>query len=164
MTTSSAATLTAAALAGLDEATLLAEPVAACVAHGLSGATGRVLVFDLGAGNFDVPVVSLGADGDVEVIATSGDAHLGGNDFDAALVQWLGDEFGARGGRRWRRRVAAAARRGGGGGSAVSVLKSVDVQPEGVDDGAAVALTRAQLEVLCEPRCSSRARRSTRRR
>ena len=72
-----AATLTAAALAGLDEVTLLAEPVAACVAHGLSGATGRVLVFDLGAGTFDVSVVSLGADGDVEVIATSGDAHLG---------------------------------------------------------------------------------------
>ena len=76
---------------------LLPEPVAACLAHGLSGATGLVVVFDLGAGTFDVSVVSLGSDGDVEVIATSGDAHLGGNDFDAALVQWLGDEFGARG-------------------------------------------------------------------
>ena len=148
-----AATLTAAALAGLDEVTLLAEPVAACVAHGLSGATGRVLVFDLGAGTFDVSVVSLGADGDVEVIATSGDARLGGNDFDAALVQWLGDEFGARGAgddgdAAWQRRLAEAAE---AAKVRLSVLKSVDVQPEGVADGAAVALTRAQLEVLCEP-------------
>ena len=150
LTTSSARRRSAAALAGLDEVTLLAEPVAACVAHGLSGATGRVLVFDLGAGTFDVSVVSLGADGDVEVIATSGDARLGGNDFDAALVQWLGDEFArgagddgdaAAGGSPRRRRQQRC-----GSPSSSRSTSSRKASPT-----ARRWRSRAQPEVLCEP-------------
>eukprot|EP00966_Prymnesium_polylepis_P068678 1595360-Prymnesium_polylepis.1 len=80
------ATLTAAEIAGLHDVTLLSEPVAACLAYGVGGATGRVLVFDLGAGTFDVSVLSLAPTGDIEVVATSGDAHLGGDDFDVVLV------------------------------------------------------------------------------
>ena len=66
------------------DAAELAEPVAACLAHGISGATGTVLVFDLGAGTFDVSVLRISDGGSVEVVATSGDARLGGNDWDAA--------------------------------------------------------------------------------
>ena len=159
-----AATLTAAALAGLDEVTLLAEPVAACVAHGLSGATGRVLVFDLGAGTFDVSVVSLGADGDVEVIATSGDARLGGNDFDAALVQWLGDEFA-------RAAPATTATPRGSGGSprrrrqqrCGSPSSSRSTSSRKASPTARRWRSRARSSRCCaSPCCSGCARRSTR--
>ena len=87
-----AATRAAAVLAGVADVSLLAEPVAACLAHqadqGAEGAEGLVLVFDLGAGTFDVSVLRIGGAGSVEVVATSGDARLGGNDFDAVLLKW----------------------------------------------------------------------------
>ena len=86
------ATRTAATLAGLTQVDLLAEPVAACLAHQLTGAKGTFLVFDLGAGTYDVSVLRLSDSGSVEVVATSGDARLGGNDFDAVLFSWLEKE------------------------------------------------------------------------
>ena len=86
------ATMAAAALAGLGEVALLAEPVAACLAHGISGATGTILVFDLGAGTFDVSVLKVRDGGSVEVVSTSGDSRLGGNDWDAALLVWLAQQ------------------------------------------------------------------------
>mmetsp|Transcript_30734 Transcript_30734/g.70480 ORF Transcript_30734/g.70480 Transcript_30734/m.70480 type:complete len:309 (+) Transcript_30734:1-927(+) len=92
-----AATRVAAQLAGVFDVELLSEPVAACLAYGVSGETGRILVFDLGAGTFDVSVLSIAATGDIEVIATSGDAHLGGDDFDSVLVDWLANQADALG-------------------------------------------------------------------
>jgi len=124
------ATLTAAEIAGLHDVTLLSEPVAACLAYGVGGATGRVLVFDLGAGTFDVSVLSLAPTGDIEVVATSGDAHLGGDDFDVVLVEWLATQAAAlghpvresRAAMRKVREAAEAAKK------QLSVLKSVAVR------------------------------------
>lgn len=85
-----AATEEAGRMAGLEKVKLLREPEAAALAYGLTVQQGRrvVLVFDLGGGTFDVSVLEVGG-GFVEVIATSGDAHLGGDDVDAAIVEWI---------------------------------------------------------------------------
>jgi molecular chaperone DnaK len=83
------ATLRAGYLAGLKNVKLLKEPEAAAMAYGmLKDKPQLVLVVDLGGGTFDVSVVEVG-DGLVEVIATSGDGHLGGDDFDQVLVDWV---------------------------------------------------------------------------
>lgn len=87
------ATEKAALLAGLDKVKLLREPEAAALAYGLTRKDPQlVLVFDLGGGTFDVSVLEVG-NGFAEVIATSGDALLGGDDFDNLLVQWMLDQF-----------------------------------------------------------------------
>ena len=132
------ATLAAARLAGLAEVQLLAEPVAACVAHQLSGAVGTILVFDLGAGTFDVSVLRLSAGGDLEVVATSGDARLGGNDFDAALVGWLRKEGAVRLGTSYARDPAALRQLREASEAAkkrLSVVKQVDVPLPGGSGG-----------------------------
>jgi len=83
------ATQEAAAIAGLEVLRLINEPTAAALAFGLStGFTGNAVVFDLGGGTFDVSVLSV-RDGVFEVIGTGGNPFLGGEDFDAVLVQWL---------------------------------------------------------------------------
>ena len=74
---------------GLQKVKLLREPEAAALAYGLLQEERKIiLVFDLGGGTFDVSVLEIG-DGFVEVIATSGDAHLGGDDFDEVIVEWV---------------------------------------------------------------------------
>jgi heat shock protein 1/8 len=84
-----AATVTAGRLAGLDTVRLVREPVAAALAYGLSAEEDQtVLVFDLGGGTFDVSLLEVGG-GVVEVLAAGGDARLGGDDWDAAIVDWL---------------------------------------------------------------------------
>ncbi len=83
------ATQEAAAIAGLEVLRLINEPTAAALAFGLStGFVGHAVVFDLGGGTFDVSVLEM-RDGVFEVVATGGDPFLGGEDFDAVLVQWL---------------------------------------------------------------------------
>jgi len=83
------ATREAARIAGLDVLRLLNEPTAAAMAYGLVNSfTGRALVFDLGGGTFDVSVLEM-ENGVYEVRATGGDPQLGGDDFDARIVQWL---------------------------------------------------------------------------
>jgi len=84
----------AAKLAGLNVLRLLNEPTAAAVAYGLdSEDQGKVCVFDLGGGTFDVSLLSL-QKGVFEVLATGGDTNLGGNDFDHALAQWILQQAG----------------------------------------------------------------------
>ncbi len=87
------ATKDAGRIAGLEVLRIINEPTAAALAYGLDkqGAE-TVLVFDLGGGTFDVSVLEVG-DGVVEVRATSGDGHLGGDDFDKRVVDWLAEEF-----------------------------------------------------------------------
>ena len=86
------ATLRAGERAGLEKVKLLREPEAAALAYGLTQQARQVvLVFDLGGGTFDVSVLEVGG-GFVEVIATSGDPHLGGDDFDAVIVDWIVDQ------------------------------------------------------------------------
>ena len=87
------ATKDAGKIAGLEVLRIINEPTAAALAYGLEKQEeGRVLVFDLGGGTFDVSVLEIG-DGVFEVLSSSGDAHLGGDDFDAVLVQHLADTF-----------------------------------------------------------------------
>jgi molecular chaperone DnaK len=87
------ATKDAGRVAGLDVKRIINEPTAASLAYGLDKEQDQtILVFDLGGGTFDVSVLELG-DGVFEVKATSGNNHLGGDDFDKRVVDWLADEF-----------------------------------------------------------------------
>ena len=87
------ATKDAGVIAGLDVKRIINEPTAAALAYGLDKQKEeKVLVFDLGGGTFDVSILEIG-DGVVEVLATSGNNHLGGDDFDKKIIDWLADEF-----------------------------------------------------------------------
>jgi molecular chaperone DnaK len=87
------ATKDAGAIAGLEVARIVNEPTAAAIAYGVDkDKSGKVAVFDLGGGTFDVSVLDMG-DGVFEVLATSGDSHLGGDDFDDALIDYVTSEF-----------------------------------------------------------------------
>ena len=87
------ATKDAGKIAGLDVKRIINEPTAASLAYGLDKETDQtILVFDLGGGTFDVSVLEIG-DGVFEVKATAGDNHLGGDNFDKAIVDWLVAEF-----------------------------------------------------------------------
>ncbi|WP_427892257.1 molecular chaperone DnaK [Kribbella sp. GL6] len=87
------ATKDAGKIAGLEVLRIINEPTAAALAYGLDKKENEtVLVFDLGGGTFDVSILTVG-DGVVEVLSTSGDGHLGGDDFDRRLVDYLADEF-----------------------------------------------------------------------
>src|SRR4029079_12068835 len=89
------ATKDAGKIAGLNVLRIINEPTAAALAYGLDKKDQEtVLVFDLGGGTFDVSLLDVG-DGVVEVRSTSGDGHLGGDDFDKRIVDWLADEFKA---------------------------------------------------------------------
>lgn len=86
-------TKNAGAIAGLDVLRIINEPTAAALAYGIDKKNNEtVLVFDLGGGTFDVSILEVG-DGVFEVKSTSGDTHLGGDDFDHAIVDWAADEF-----------------------------------------------------------------------
>ena len=88
------ATKDAGKIAGLNVQRIVNEPTAAALAYGLDkkGIDQKVLVFDLGGGTFDVSLLDL-ADGVVEVLATNGDNHLGGDDWDQRVIDWLADKF-----------------------------------------------------------------------
>jgi molecular chaperone DnaK len=89
------ATKDAGRIAGLDVLRIINEPTAASLSYGLEKKDNETtLVFDLGGGTFDVSILEVG-DGVFEVLATSGDTHLGGDDFDEKIVQWLVQEFKA---------------------------------------------------------------------
>ncbi|HEY9758656.1 MAG TPA: molecular chaperone DnaK [Oculatellaceae cyanobacterium] len=80
-------------IAGLEVQRIINEPTAAALAYGIDKKTNEtILVFDLGGGTFDVSILEVG-DGVFEVKSTSGDTHLGGDDFDHVLVDWIADEF-----------------------------------------------------------------------
>ena len=95
------ATKDAGQIAGLEVARIINEPTAAALAYGLGKKTNeKIAVFDLGGGTFDISILEVasteGKDGDVtvfEVISTSGDTHLGGDDFDEVLIHYVADEF-----------------------------------------------------------------------
>ena len=87
------ATQDAGRIAGLEVRRIINEPTAAALAYGLdNGRTQTVMVYDLGGGTFDVSLIRIG-DGIVQVLATCGDNYLGGDDFDARIVDWLADRF-----------------------------------------------------------------------
>ncbi|MCL4258114.1 MAG: molecular chaperone DnaK [Anaerolineales bacterium] len=87
------ATKDAGKIAGLDVLRIINEPTAAALAYGLDKKSNEtILVFDLGGGTFDVSLLEVG-DGVIEVKSTNGDTHLGGDDWDEAIVNWLADEY-----------------------------------------------------------------------
>ena len=87
------ATRDAGKIAGLEVLRIINEPTAAALAYGLDNDKDQtIVVFDLGGGTFDVTILQMG-DGVVEVKATNGDTHLGGDDFDQAIIDWICDKF-----------------------------------------------------------------------
>ena len=86
------ATKDAGKIAGLDVKRIINEPTAAALAYGLDNEKEqKIMVYDLGGGTFDVSIIEIG-DGVIEVLSTNGDTHLGGDDFDNRITQWLIDE------------------------------------------------------------------------
>lgn len=81
-------------IAGLDVKRIIPEPTAAALAYGLDkeGADKKIAVFDLGGGTFDISILEIG-DGVFEVLSTNGDTHLGGDDFDKAILEWILESF-----------------------------------------------------------------------
>ena len=87
------ATKDAGKIAGLDVKRIINEPTAAALAYGIDKESDqKVMVYDLGGGTFDVSIIEMG-DGVQEVLATAGNNHLGGDDFDQRIIDWLADEF-----------------------------------------------------------------------
>lgn len=88
-----ASTKDAGRIAGLDVKRIIPEPTAAALAYGIDKAGDKkIAVFDLGGGTFDISILEIG-DGVFEVLSTNGDTHLGGDDFDEVIIQWMIDEF-----------------------------------------------------------------------
>ena len=90
------ATKEAGEIAGLKVERIINEPTAAALAYGLDkqGKDQKIAVYDLGGGTFDISILELG-DGVFEVLSTNGDTHLGGDDFDDVIINWMADEFKA---------------------------------------------------------------------
>lgn len=151
------ATKDAGRIAGLNVLRLLAEPTSACIAYGLNNTTAgskNVVIFDLGGGTFDVSLLQV-EDGIFEVRATSGDTHLGGQDFDNRVVEWAMEEFkrksklDVRGNAKAIARLRLVAERVKKTLSTASQASlEVDSLAEGVDFQ--TTLTRAKFESLCD--------------
>jgi molecular chaperone DnaK len=149
------ATKDAGRIAGLDVLRIVNEPTAASLAYGLhQRKEGRIAVYDLGGGTFDISILMLKS-GIFEVLATNGDTHLGGDDMDRRLAEWLVERLG---GARWLEaagadgwsvvRVAAESAK-----CALSVDEEtvVDIVQPGSGPAERIPLTRAQLESLMLP-------------
>ncbi len=143
------ATKDAAQLAGLNVLRLINEPTAAAIAYGLdNGSEGLYAVYDLGGGTFDISLLRL-TRGVFEVVATGGDAQLGGDDFDRLLADWALSQAGlSADSAQDKRRVLVAAR------AAKEALTDADtvVLSSALDAGAlSVEVSRAQFEALAQP-------------
>jgi molecular chaperone HscA len=139
------ATKDAAKLAGLNVLRLINEPTAAALAYGLDNASeGLYAVYDLGGGTFDISLLRL-TSGVFEVVATGGDAALGGDDFDAALADWALAQSGRAVNTPHEQRALLVAAR-----AAKEALSDADTVT--LKSGAiAQIVTRAQLDALCKP-------------
>ena len=104
------ATQDAGRIAGLNVLRIINEPTAAAVAYGLDNeAAQKILVYDLGGGTFDVSIIEI-EDGTFTVLATGGDTHLGGDDFDQRIIDWMADAFQTENGIDLRKDKMAAQR------------------------------------------------------
>jgi molecular chaperone DnaK len=151
------ATKDAGRIAGLDVLRIINEPTAASLAYGMDKKKNeKIAVYDLGGGTYDISVLDLG-DGVFEVKATNGDTHLGGDDFDQVIIDWLADEFKKEQGIDLRNDKMALQRLKEGGEKAKIELSSTlttDINLPFVTADATgpkhlnVTLTRAKLEQL----------------
>ncbi len=153
------ATKDAGKIAGLNVLRILNEPTAAALAYGLDKkANEKIAVYDLGGGTFDISILEIG-DGVFEVLATNGDTHLGGDDFDEKVIAWLAEEFMRMEGIDLRKDPMALQRLKDAAEKAKIELSSsqqtqinlpyitaVDSVPKHLD----VTLTRAKFEQICE--------------
>ncbi len=104
------ATKNAGTIAGLNVKRIINEPTAASLAYGVDKENDqKIMVYDLGGGTFDVSIIEMG-DGVTEVLSTAGDTHLGGDDFDQRIIDWLADEFQKENGIDLRKDKMAAQR------------------------------------------------------
>ncbi|RYY35334.1 molecular chaperone DnaK, partial [archaeon] len=149
------ATKDAGSIAGLNVLRIINEPTAAAIAYGLDkkGGEHNVLIFDLGGGTFDVSLLTI-EDGIIEVKATAGDTHLGGEDFDNRMVEWCMADFKKKKGldmgsnERAKRRLRTACERAKRTLSqATQAFIEIDSLFEGADYQ--VTITRARFEELC---------------
>ncbi len=153
------ATKDAGRIAGLDVKRIINEPTAAALAYGLEKKKEeKICVYDLGGGTFDVTVLELG-DGVFEVKATNGDTHLGGDDFDDAIIQWLVADFKKEHGVDLKQDAFALQRLKEAGEKAkceLSSATSTDINLPFITADASgpkhltQTLTRAKLEQLCD--------------
>ncbi len=154
------ATKDAGKIAGLEVLRIINEPTAAALAYGLDKKSDEtVAVYDLGGGTFDISILEIG-DGVFEVKATNGDTHLGGDDFDQAVINYLADEFQKENNVDLRKDPQALQRRKEAAEKAkceLSSSMSTDINLPFItmnQDGPVhmnMTLTRAQLEKLCDP-------------
>jgi molecular chaperone DnaK len=154
------ATKDAGKIAGLEVMRIINEPTAASLAYGLDKKKDeKIAVFDLGGGTFDVSVLEIG-DGVFEVKATNGDTHLGGDNWDEALINWLVDTFKKENGIDLRKDPMALQRlkeEAEKAKIALSSTQSVDINLPFITADASgpkhlnIALTRAKMEQICEP-------------
>ncbi len=153
------ATKDAGKIAGLEVLRIINEPTAAALAYGLDKkANEKIAVYDLGGGTFDVSILAIG-DGSFEVLATNGDTHLGGDDFDEAIIHFLAEEFRREHGIDLRKDPMAVQRLKEAAERAKCELSSsttTDVNLPFITADASgpkhlsIALTRAKLEQLCD--------------
>ncbi len=153
------ATKDAGKIAGLEVLRIINEPTAASLAYGLDKKKDeKIAVFDLGGGTFDVSVLEIG-DGVFEVKATNGDTHLGGDNWDEALITWLVDSFKKENGIDLRKDPMALQRlkeEAEKAKIALSSTQSVDINLPFITADASgpkhlnIALTRAKMEQICE--------------
>ena len=154
------ATKDAGKIAGLEVLRIINEPTAAALAYGLDKKSDEtVAVYDLGGGTFDISILEIG-DGVFEVKATNGDTHLGGDDFDQAIINFLADQFQKENGVDLRKDAQALQRLKEAAEKAkceLSSSMSTDINLPFItmnQDGPVhmnQTLTRAQLEQLCDP-------------
>ena len=143
------ATKDAAEMAGLNVLRLISEPTAAAVAYGLEhGGEGLYAVYDLGGGTFDISLLRLSR-GVFEVVATGGDAALGGDDIDAALAAWALAQAGLQADSAHDKRAALVAARATK--EALSTALDANFETTLTGAGVRVAVTRSQLEALARP-------------
>jgi len=151
------ATKDAGRIAGLNVLRLLAEPTSACIAYGLNDkgkGERKVVIFDLGGGTFDVSLLTV-EDGVFEVLATSGDTHLGGQDFDTRIVEWAMEDFkkktkiDIRTNPKAIARLRLAAERAK---KTLSISSQAQIEIDSLAENTdyQVTLTRAKFESLCD--------------
>src|SRR5579875_3006518 len=154
------ATKEAGEIAGLNVRRIINEPTAATLAYGLDkkGKDQKIAVFDLGGGTFDISILELG-DGVFEVKSTNGDTHLGGDDFDKAIMDWLADEFQKEEGVDLRKDPMALQRLKDAAEKAKIELSSSQeteinlpyiTAVDGIPKHLVKKLTRAKFEQLCD--------------
>ncbi len=155
------ATKEAGKIAGLDVKRIINEPTAAALAYGLDKMNKdmKVAVYDLGGGTFDISIIELGG-GMVEVRSTNGDTHLGGDDFDQKIIDWLAQEFAAENGGADLRKDPMALQRLKEAAEKAKIELSNQTSSEinlpyimpvdGVPKHLVKTLTRAKFEQLCD--------------